>query len=202
MSEMHLTVHGRLVTAPQLRTTKDRRPFTTFRVATNGRHPVAGSPGAYEDGPTSYLSVTAFGDLGANAFRSLAQGQPIVLTGVLRIREFQRADGTLGVSADIRATSVGHDLTWGTTSFSKVRRGSYGDGDPLDQPEVVEALGELYEDGMADVRGSYDPEVRRAPYEVESRGVPYEVVGGPDETTGEIRVNDLVLDTQVGESAA
>lgn len=134
MSEMHLTVHGRLVNQPQLRTTKAGRPFTTLRVATNGRHPVAGNPGQFEDGPTSYLAVTAFGDLGANAYKSLHQGQPVILTGTLRIREFQRTDGSFGISADIRAVSLGHDLTWGVGEFTKVRRGTYGEGDPLDQP--------------------------------------------------------------------
>lgn len=171
MSEMHLTVHGRLVNNPQLRTTKSRRPFTTFRVATNGRHPVPGNPGTYEDGPTSYLAVTAFGDLGANAFRSLSQGQPVVLTGVLRVREFQREDGSPGMSADVRATSVGHDLTWGTTDFTKVRRGTYGDGDPLDQPEVAQALGEMYEHGLAErerAAGGGDDDA-------------YEVLPGPDD---------------------
>lgn len=212
MSEMHLTVHGRLVNAPQLRTTRDRRPFTTFRVATNGRHPIAGSPGTYEDGPTSFLSVTAFGDLGANAYKSLSQGQPVVVTGVLRIREFARADGSPGMSADIRALSLGHDLTWGVTSFTKVRRGSYGEGDPLDQPEVAGALGEMYEGsvdgrqgeaGQAPDRRGYGSEPEQPGY---GRGPEqpgygpgpergdepgydaYDIVGGPDEDTGEIHV--------------
>ncbi|MEV8632642.1 hypothetical protein AB0395_13385 [Streptosporangium sp. NPDC051023] len=49
-------------------------------------------------------------------------GQPIVVQGRLRIREFTH-DGERRFMPEVEANSLGHDLRWGLGSFSKPQRG-------------------------------------------------------------------------------
>ncbi|MCZ4142542.1 hypothetical protein BZG17_32640, partial [Escherichia coli] len=77
--------------------------------------------GQWADGPTNWYAVSAFRTLGENSMESLAQGDHVMIFGKLQIRDFERADGTRGISADIEAYSIGHDLRFGTSSFSRVR---------------------------------------------------------------------------------
>ena len=129
MFDTQITVHGRLVADPVMRETASGAPMTTFRIATNARRPVNGQPNQYQDGPTSFYRVTAFSNLGCNLGVSLSKGDPVVVTGRLEISQFDRQDGTKGTAAEITARSVGHDLSWGVSSFRKVQRSSSGDGD-------------------------------------------------------------------------
>lgn len=127
MNETELTVAGRLVADPEHRTTRAGVQFTTFRLATNARR--RNREGVFVDGPTSYYNVATYRSLGMNSHTSLHKGDPVVVRGRLTINDFQRADESWGSSADIDAYSVGHDLTFGTTEYSKSGRG----GDPAAQ---------------------------------------------------------------------
>jgi single-strand DNA-binding protein len=70
-----------------------------------------------------------------------------VVQGKLKVAQWTRKLGELEVgvtSVDIEATSVGHDLQWGTTSFTKVSRASFATGDDrMDDPAVQQARAEL-----------------------------------------------------------
>jgi ATP-binding cassette ChvD family protein len=52
MNETYVTIRGRLVADPTVRTTKTGSPMATFRVATSARKQVQGQPGVWEDTPT------------------------------------------------------------------------------------------------------------------------------------------------------
>ena len=124
MNETEVTVVGRLVADPEHRTSRAGLTFTTFRMATNARRRT--KEGVYVDGPTSYYNVATYRSLGVNTHTSMRKGDPVVVRGRLTIRDFQRADESWGSSAEIDAYSVGHDLTWGTTEYTKA--GRTGDG--------------------------------------------------------------------------
>ena len=71
---------------------------------------------------TTYLSVSAWRALGENVARSLAKGQPVVVVGKPRQREFDR-DGQRQTVVEIDADLVGHDLNRGSSAFERTRRG-------------------------------------------------------------------------------
>lgn len=118
MSETPITVAGNLVADPVLHRTQSGHWLATFRIASTPRRYNA-QTGAFEDGGTSYYSVAAFRNLAENAAHSLKKGQPVLVTGSLRIRPYAREDGTTGTSADIEARHLGHDLIWGRSSWAK-----------------------------------------------------------------------------------
>lgn len=146
MNETHVTVAGRLVADPMVRNTGSGQPFTTFRVASTVRRWNA-KTNEFEDANTNFVNVTAWRSLGANIASSLHRGDPVVVTGRLKVAQWTRKLGELEVgvtSVDIDANAVGHDLTWGTTKYTKVSRASFSTGDDrMDDPAVQEARAEL-----------------------------------------------------------
>jgi len=89
----------------------------TFRLASTQRKFNREASG-WENGETNWYTVVAFRRLAENASRSLAKGDRVVVTGRLRVSEWER-DGRHGISVDILAEGIGHDLLFGTSSYSK-----------------------------------------------------------------------------------
>lgn len=169
MNDTHITVVGRVVADPVLRPTTSGAAMATFRIATNARKRKAGAPGEFEDGPTSFYGVRAFRSLGANLAVALRKGHPVVVSGTLEITDYARQDGTRGTAGEITASAVGHDLSWGITSFTKVMRGAAGESIAADPH--VQASGQAMAQSLADEA-------------LDLREVEGEVV---DPVTGEIR---------------
>lgn len=117
----HITVIGNIATEPEQRRTTAGVVVTSFRVASSQRH-FDSRTGEWVDGNTNWYRVSAFRALGENAFASLAKGQRVVVTGKLRVKEWE-SGGKKGIEVEIDADGLGHDLMWGTTSFQRVPRG-------------------------------------------------------------------------------
>lgn len=75
----------------------------------------------WTDGGTSFYTVCAWRNLGANLTASVNIGDPLVVHGKLRVRD-EAKDGQRRTFVDIDAVSIGHDLTWGTSAFKRVAR--------------------------------------------------------------------------------
>ncbi len=74
---------------------------------------------------------------------SLHQGDGVIVTGKLKLREWENAERK-GMSADIDAEAIGHDLRWGASAFAKASRPSAAahDSTPTDvDPATGEVLG-------------------------------------------------------------
>lgn len=116
-----VTVCGNVVAEPRHRRTDAGVDLCSFRIgATPRRFDRAAQ--AWVDGPTSWFTVTAWRALGANCAASLHKGERVVVQGRLRTRDWTNEEGRSGTSVEIEAVAVGHDLTWGTTSFRRVVR--------------------------------------------------------------------------------
>lgn len=138
MNEIYVTVSGRLVADPEARNTKTGGvPFAAFRVASTARR-VNRSTGEFEDAGTSFVNVTAFRSLGANVANSLRKGDPVVVHGRMRVNQWMRQDDTPATTVEIDAYSVGHDLSYGTTEFTKVTRAQVDRSDRMSD-EAVQA---------------------------------------------------------------
>jgi single-stranded DNA-binding protein len=69
-------------------------------------------------GETNWYTVTTFRQLATNAAVSVKKGERIIVTGRLRIRDWE-SGGKTGTNVDVEAEAIGHDLSWGTAAFSR-----------------------------------------------------------------------------------
>ena len=112
-----ITITGNVATDPDHKRTAAGVTITTFRVASAQRR-FDRSANAWVDSATNWYSVSAFRSLADHAFHSLRKGDRVLLTGRLRIRDWD--NGTKrGTAVEVEAEAIGHDLLWGTTTFAK-----------------------------------------------------------------------------------
>jgi len=78
--------------------------------------------GEWGDGPTSFVTVLCWRSLADNVAMCLRKGEPVLVRGRLRVREYEGKDGSRGTETEIDASSVGHDLNRGVAHFSRTRR--------------------------------------------------------------------------------
>lgn len=114
-----ITVVGSLGSDPEERSTS-RGSVVQFRLASTDRRRDA--QGNWADGPTSWYRVNAWGELGRNALASLRKGQRVIVAGDLSVSEWDGTDGHKNRSVEIRAAALGHDLTFGRSTFDRVPR--------------------------------------------------------------------------------
>ncbi|KFI72377.1 ssDNA-binding protein [Bifidobacterium minimum] len=101
----------------------------SFRLGCTGRFFDA-RQGEWKDRPTVWVTVKAFRGLAANILMSVHKGDPVMVVGSLGMEEWTK-DGAKRNSLVVQATDVGHDLTRGTSVFTKTPTGS-----PADDPRV------------------------------------------------------------------
>lgn len=90
----------------------------SFRVASTPRR-FHRSTGAWVDGPTQWYAVSAWRALADNCARSLRRGDPVVVHGRLSVRVWTTKDGAEVSALEVEATHVGHDLSRGTSRFTR-----------------------------------------------------------------------------------
>ncbi|MFE7845056.1 single-stranded DNA-binding protein [Microbacterium sp. NPDC057407] len=120
-----ITVTGNVATDPEHKRTHAGLAITTFRLA-SGQRRFDRTSNAWVETGTNWYSVSAFRNLAEHAHASLRRGDRVVLTGRLRVRDWDNGT-TRGRSIEIDADAIGHDLRWGTTTFTKSARGQSPD---------------------------------------------------------------------------
>ena len=135
MNEIVTTICGYVATAPQHQTTKGGQSRTTFRLASTPRKFDQESQ-EYVDKETTWLTVTCWNALALNAGTSLHKGQPVVVQGSIRTREWQADDGRTRFDLELNAFTVGHDLRRGVAQFNRLSRpsGERPSGERPEQP--------------------------------------------------------------------
>ncbi|MFD9868227.1 single-stranded DNA-binding protein [Streptomyces niveus] len=117
----------------------------------------------WTDGGTSFYTVCAWRNLGANLTASVNVGDPLVVHGRLRVRE-EAKDGQRRTFVDIDAVSIGHDLTWGTSAFKRVARANpVLTQRPTDASAATSAAMSGVTPGAADAAMSGGPAAARKP---------------------------------------
>jgi single-strand DNA-binding protein len=144
VNETIVTVVGNVVSEPQMRATSSGKVFLSFRIASTERRFLR-EPGAWRDGETFFLGVTAWRALAENAANSLGKGDPVIVRGRLRAVEWER-EGLRRTAFEVEAYEIGHDLSRGRTVFSKPPRVS-PDRDDADVVLEQSEAGELAEAG-------------------------------------------------------
>ena len=111
-----ISIVGNVATDPR-RNTPNGVAITSFRLAVSQRR-LDKATGEWVDGATNWYSVSAFRALGDHALHSIKKGDRVFVSGRLRIRDWTAGEKS-GTSAEVEAESLGHDLLWGTTTFTK-----------------------------------------------------------------------------------
>jgi len=115
-----ITITGNVATPPEHKRTPAGVAIVTFRVA-SGRRRYSREAGGWTDAGTNWYTVSVFRTLADHAYRSLRKGDRVILTGRLRVRDWE-TDTRRGTAVEIDAEAIGHDLRWGTTTFEKDSR--------------------------------------------------------------------------------
>ena len=115
MNDTQITLTGWLGGDVTLREVGEGRHVASFRVACT---PTRFRDGEYVKGTTSWHTVKAWNRLARHVADSLHSGDPVVVHGRLVADVWER-EGKPQTSWEVVATSVGHDLSHGTTTFIK-----------------------------------------------------------------------------------
>lgn len=116
MSES-FTVSGLVATTPRHLVTQEGLPITSFRLASSKRR-FDRTKKIWVDGETNWFTITSFRQLAINSAGSISKGDRIVVSGRLKVRDWDNGERS-GTSVEIDADSLGHDMTWGTSVFSR-----------------------------------------------------------------------------------
>ena len=117
MFETPLTVVGHIVNDLQRRTVGDQEVIK-FRVASNSRRRTA--DGSWEPGNSLFVTVNCWGKLVTGVGAALGKGAPVIVVGHVYTSEYEDRDGNRRSSLEMRATSVGPDLSRALVRIEKL----------------------------------------------------------------------------------
>ena len=103
MSTNTLTIDGRLGEQPVLRFTQSGTAVANFSIAHNHRKKT--SSGEWVDDGTTWVDVSVFGRR-AEAAADLDKGTVVLVTGSIKLEEFDRRDGSKGRALRVTAQDI------------------------------------------------------------------------------------------------
>jgi len=144
MNGMFVTIDG-VVGSDVRKTSWNSTPMASFRFVTKERRFDRGTQ-QWTTVHESWLSVTCFRDLATNVLASITKGDRIVVHGRLRVRQYVSPEGQPRTAVDLEADLVGHDLRYGSTTFTATR------SENLDEmrEQMEQLVRELHEEGLAE----------------------------------------------------
>jgi single-strand DNA-binding protein len=109
------TTTGLVATTPRYIKTMDGTDICSFRLASSSKK---FDPKKMEwiEADTNWFTITSFGTLAINAVSSISKGDRIIVSGTLRVRDWDNGERS-GTSVEIEADTLGHDLVWGQSTF-------------------------------------------------------------------------------------
>ena len=119
--DSHVDLAGFVASEPSFKRLENGTSTAKLRVAYTERR-FSRETGEWADGPTSFVTVLCWRTLADNVAISLRKGEPVVVRGRLRVREYEGKDGSPRIAVEVDASSVGHDLSRGVAHFSRTRR--------------------------------------------------------------------------------
>lgn len=132
VNEATFSVSGYVATQPRKAYTRSGQKMLYMRVGWTPRW-LDRTTGEWTDRPTSFVSVTCFWKVAENAAVCLRRGDPVVLRGTLRVREYGPDDAPKRQSVEVIAEALGHDLSRGITVFNKHSERQEMTADELDR---------------------------------------------------------------------
>jgi single-strand DNA-binding protein len=125
LNETFVTVVGNLVDDPKLRTIEAGKDVASFRIASTSRRFDRESQ-RWVDSGQLFLGVSCWRELAGNAAASLRKGDPVIVSGKLSTRTYEK-DGQTRSVCELEALAVGPDLARGTAVFRRTPK-------PVEEP--------------------------------------------------------------------
>jgi single-strand DNA-binding protein len=123
MHEIHASLAGNLTRDPELRSTANGQAVASLSIAVTPRRYDANTQ-QWRDGTTSYIDVSAWGQLAENVAKSLRQGDRALVQGRWVTRAFTPQSGPNAGSEvrrlEVVADEIGPGLRWATARPTKV----------------------------------------------------------------------------------
>jgi single-strand DNA-binding protein len=120
MTESLITLQGWLGSDVTLRRAGDA-PVANFRLACTPRRFNRRTEN-WSDGTTQWYTVNVWRQLAENCAASLRRGDPVVVHGRLEVKLWVNSDNVEVTSFEIEALHLGHDLSRGTSQFTRTPR--------------------------------------------------------------------------------
>jgi single-strand DNA-binding protein len=121
MRDINLTVVGNVGADPVARETDKGDLVVSFNLGSTPRV-YDRVQGLWVDGPTSWFRVSCWRELGKNVGESIRKGERVIVSGRLRVGTYADKDGVERTSVELVAEHVGHELTFGTTRYTRTIR--------------------------------------------------------------------------------
>lgn len=144
MNETVVTMVGNI--ASEIRTNRTREGLTvsSFRLASTSRRFTKTK--GWVDADTTFVTVVCWRQLGDHVASSFGKGEPVIVCGRMRVREWTTDDGRSGKEIEIDAQAAGHDLSRGTAAFVRAERAPA-------RTAATEVSGSLVGDGVPTSEG-------------------------------------------------
>jgi len=119
--ETTLTIVGNLTADPELRFTPAGHAVAEFTVASTPRS-YDRQAGQWRDGESLFLRCTAWRQLAEHTAESLTRGTRVIVTGRLRQRSFELAEGVTRTVTELDVDELGPSLRHCTARVTKTTR--------------------------------------------------------------------------------
>jgi single-strand DNA-binding protein len=147
MFETPITVVGTIVNDPQGRRVGEQEVIK-FRVASNSRRRTA--DGNWEAGNSLFVTVNCWGRLVTGVGAALRKGDPVIAVGHVYTSEYEDRDGNRRSTLEMRATSVGPDLSRSIVRIIEKTGAARDAAVPVDEPLAEAESGDTSQVDSAD----------------------------------------------------
>ena len=124
--DVNITVVGNLTADPELRFTPSGQAVANFTVASTTRI-LDKQTNEWKDGDTVFLRCSVWRQYAENVAESLTRGMRVIVTGRLKVRQYETREGGKGTSVECDVDDVGPALRYATAKVTKVSRSGGGD---------------------------------------------------------------------------
>ena len=125
--DITVTIVGNLTADPELRFTPSGQAVANFTIASTTRL-LDKQTNEWKDGDTVFLRCSVWRQYAENVAETLTRGMRVIVSGRLKVRQYETREGTKGTSVECDVDDVGPALKYATAKVTKVSRGGGGGG--------------------------------------------------------------------------
>ena len=121
IGDIPITVVGNLTADPELRFTPSGQAVASFTVASTSRF-LDRNSNEWKDGDTVFIRCSVWRQYAENVAESLTKGTRVIVTGKLKVRQYETRDGGKGTSVECDVDEVGPALKNATAKVNRISR--------------------------------------------------------------------------------
>ncbi len=121
IGDVNITVVGNLTADPELRFTPSGQAVANFTVASTSRF-LDKQSNEWKDGDTIFLRCSVWRQYAENVAESLTKGTRVIVTGRLKVRQYETREGGKGTSVECDVDEVGPALKNATAKVNRIAR--------------------------------------------------------------------------------